>query len=251
MDKQNLIYSTVQLRNDNCEGTGVIVDLTMEEGTCVPVIITNKHVIEGFDDIAFALTVQNEDGSYGILECILKGAASKCVFHDACDLCAIPLSYLINETKKLNRMIAASFVSIDEIAMADDFIRCDAIADVYVIGYPNSFRDMRNNLPIAKKGVTSTPLFSDYDGRKEFLVDCGILKGNSGSPVYIKVDSSNYKLAGIIYATKNMSLDAYFYDGDGRKHCVDCWVSSGIGIAIKAQEILDLAFKINSMKTDL
>lgn len=211
----------------------------------------NKHVIDGCDDVSITITVKLEDGHYATQNCKLVAVTSKCILHNTYDLCAIPLSLLFQKTYNMKRMIVASYVKISELAMADTFAECDAISDVYVIGYPNAFRDKKNNLPIARKGVTSTPLFSDYEGRKEFLVDCGILEGSSGSPVFIKDKGDDYKLAGIVCASKMMSVEAKYYDSKGESGEGYCWISTGIGAAIKAQEILDLATEINKIKTDI
>lgn len=251
MDKQNLIYSTVQIYTDKKDGTGVIMDLSFEPDVCVPVIITNKHVIEGCDDISITITVKLENGHYATQICKLVAVTNNCIIHNEYDLCAVPLSLLFQTTYNMKRMIAASYVKISELALADTFATCDAISDVYVIGYPNAYRDRKNNLPIARKGVTSTPLFSDYEGRKEFLVDCGILEGSSGSPVFIKDKGDDYKLAGIIYASKMMSVEAKYYGNKGESGEGYCWISTGIGVAIKAQEILNLATTINKIKTDI
>lgn len=244
MDKKYLIYSTVQLRNDEGEGTGVIVNLANGFENDVPVIITNKHVIEKCPDIELTLTVQTKEGNYATQECKLVGAREKCIFLDEYDLCAIPLRPLFMGLSGMERLVVASFVCLGEFATAKDFAESDPISDLYVVGYPDGFRDRKNNLPIAKKGVSSTPLFSDYEGRKEFLVDCGLCQGSSGSPVFIKGKTNNYKLAGIVYATKNISVEGSVKDANGNVNRALFWVPSGIGIAIKAQEILNLRKKL-------
>lgn len=247
MDKQNLIYSTVQIRTDKVDGTGFIMDLTDEPNTCIPVLITNKHVIEGCDDVEITLTLQKEDKSYPTQKIKLLKVVDKSVFHDTYDLCAIPLSLLFKKTYDSGNLVVGSFLSINEIAMATDFAKADSISDVYVVGYPDAFRDIRNNLPIARRGVTATPLFSDYEGNKEFLIDCGIVEGSSGSPVFIKNDNGDYKLAGVVVEAKKMTVEVELKNSQ----IGACWIPTGIGVAIKAQEIMDLALKIYNIKNDI
>lgn len=248
MKKDHLIYSTVQLLTDTGEGTGLLADLTFESGTCVPVVITNTHVIESNQNIEIIFTLQNKDGKYTTCKYKLQNVVDKCICHEKYDLCAIPLSLIFKSTYSMNRAIVASFISINEIAIADDFLKCDSIEDVYVIGYPNAFRDSKNNLPLARKGITATPLFADYEGDKKFLVDSGIIEGNSGSPVYFKTNTG-FKLAGIICASKKMSIEIQKNGINDNGLC--CWIPTGIGIAIKGQAILDLAIEIKKIKSDI
>ncbi len=248
MDKQYLIYSTVQIMTDTGEGTGFIMDLTDNPNRCIPVLITNKHVVEGCTDIEIVLTLQNNDGTLVTQNHKLINVVDKCVSHDKYDLCAIPLNRVLEKTYKSGQTVVGSFVVVDELAMATDLIKTDSIEDVYVVGYPNAFRDRRNNLPIARKGVTATPLYADYEGEKEFLVDCGILEGSSGSPVFIKLINGEYKLAGIIFAVKRMCAEVDYKNDKGEEKQGTCWIPTGIGVAIKAQEIMDIALKIYKIK---
>lgn len=248
MNKQYLIYSTVQIMTDYGEGTGFIMDLTNDINRCIPVLITNKHVIKGCSDIEIVLTLQNKDGTLVTQNHKLVNVVDKCVNHDKYDLCAIPLCLVLEKTYKSGKTVMASFVTVNELAMADDFLKTNSIEDIYVVGYPNAFRDRKNNLPIARKGVTATPLYADYEGEKEFLVDCGVIEGSSGSPVFIKLDDGNYKLAGIIFAAKKMCAEVDYKNDRGEEKHGTCWIPTGIGVAIKAQEIMDIALKIYKMK---
>jgi len=59
------------------------------------------------------------------------------------------------------------------------------IEDILFIGYPDGRWDSKNLLPIARKGITATPYYIDYEGEKKFLVDASVFPGSSGSPVFI------------------------------------------------------------------
>ena len=60
----------------------------------------------------------------------------------------------------------------------------DAIEDILFIGYPTGIYDRYNNSPIARKGITATPIALDYEGKYQFLIDASIFPGSSGSPVF-------------------------------------------------------------------
>jgi hypothetical protein len=54
-----------------------------------------------------------------------------------------------------------------------------------MLGYPKGYGDTTNNYPIVRRGTTATPIKSDFDGKKEFLLDIPIYNGSSGSPVVL------------------------------------------------------------------
>jgi hypothetical protein len=61
----------------------------------------------------------------------------------------------------------------------------DAVEEVLFIGYPCGIWDARNLLPIVRRGITATPIYIDFSGRKQFLIDASVFPGSSGSPVFI------------------------------------------------------------------
>jgi hypothetical protein len=67
-----------------------------------------------------------------------------------------------------------------------------------MIGYPKGFWDRVNNLPVVRKGITATPIYIDYNGKKEFLLDIPIFSGSSGSPIVLFNEGS--------YSTKKEGL---------------------------------------------
>jgi hypothetical protein len=54
-----------------------------------------------------------------------------------------------------------------------------------MVGYPIGLSDQVNHKPIVRKGITATNAKNDYDGKKQFLIDCACFPGSSGSPVFI------------------------------------------------------------------
>jgi hypothetical protein len=45
--------------------------------------------------------------------------------------------------------------------------------------------DQTNNLPVARRAITATPVVVDYDGQPKFLIDGSVFPGSSGSPVFL------------------------------------------------------------------
>jgi V8-like Glu-specific endopeptidase len=84
--------------------------------------------------------------------------------------------------------------------------------DITMIGYPNGIWDETHNFPVFRKGITATNPRYDWNGNKEFLIDCACFPGSSGSPVLLlnmggyftrmgmQLGSVRLKLLGILYA---------------------------------------------------
>ena len=54
-----------------------------------------------------------------------------------------------------------------------------------MIGYPKGLWDTAHNLPLLRKGITSTHPSFDFKGKREFLIDAACYPGSSGSPVFL------------------------------------------------------------------
>lgn len=112
---EKITYSTVKL---SCKlkdgrisnGTGFIIDLceNKEEGICIPLLITNKHVIENSVDTTFEFCKKNEEGDPVDTETVSITVSS--TFwnkhpDDSVDLVSLPLSKVISLTKEHNQNI--------------------------------------------------------------------------------------------------------------------------------------------------
>ncbi|MCD4705895.1 serine protease [bacterium] len=60
-----------------------------------------------------------------------------------------------------------------------------AIEDVIMVGYPNGLWDQKNNLPLFRKGITSSHPAIDFNGKNIGAVDMACFPGSSGSPIFI------------------------------------------------------------------
>jgi hypothetical protein len=61
----------------------------------------------------------------------------------------------------------------------------DALEPVTFIGYPNGIWDSKNLLPIARRGMTASPISVDFENTPRFLIDASVFGGSSGSPVFL------------------------------------------------------------------
>lgn len=80
----------------------------------------------------------------------------------------------------------------------------EAIHDIMMVGYPMGMFDEENNLPIVRKGITSSHIRSNFQNKPEVLIDAAVFPGSSGSPVFLcQHPESNLfraKLLGTAYA---------------------------------------------------
>ena len=73
----------------------------------------------------------------------------------------------------------------DLIPSEDTLRKLDALEEVVFIGFPVGIWDSTNFLPIIRRGTTATPVYVDFQGKKQFLIDASVFPGSSGSPVFL------------------------------------------------------------------
>ncbi len=74
----------------------------------------------------------------------------------------------------------------------------DAVEDVMFVGYPNGIYDVKNLMPIVRRGITATPFQIDYEGKPKFLIDASVFPGSSGSLVFIANSGGYFDKSGVL-----------------------------------------------------
>jgi len=194
---EKLTYSTIRIEckdsNGNTStGTGYFFRFkeNKETGEHIPVLITNKHVINNALEGKLIFTKATEDyepvdtDHYPV---IFKDFENQWIKHpdETVDLCALSIAPLLNQLqeKKINVFYIPLDMSI--LPTEEQLNDLSALEDVIMIGYPNGIWDQYNNKPILRKGVTATHPKLDYNGKKEFMIDMACFPGSSGSPIFI------------------------------------------------------------------
>lgn len=259
---EQLLYASIKIdvldkNNKSYSGTGFFFNLFDDKQNRVPIIVTNRHVVDssktirlyfnkgknGAPDLGPALVVDIPNDSKTVI-----GHPDKNV-----DLVAIPIAFIDREFD--NRKIDTFRISLDENLIVEDSIQkkeLKAIEDVWMIGYPNGLWDSANNLPIVRKGTTATSPYINYGGKREFLIDMAAFGGSSGSPIYyyrdVYTDKKTYKamvgpklyLLGVLYAGPLYTVEGTVVKTSPQDDVskVRTGIPMNLGYVIKASEIL-------------
>ncbi len=261
---EKLAHSTIRIEcvlNDGSvsTGTGFFFALHRTEEKHMPLIITNKHVVNGASTGRFVLTRKKNDGGPDIGNSHrfeLEGFESAWQPHpdEKIDLCAMPLGPLLKMAEDQN--VNFFFVPIDMalIPTESEIDNLVGLESITMVGYPNGLWDETNNLPIFRKGVLASDYKHDWNGKKEFLIDAACFPGSSGSPVMLfdigqyhdrrgmNVGSSRVKILGILYAGPQHTIEGeveVVTIPTGQRAISATSIPNNLGICIKSEAIRD------------
>lgn len=192
---EQLMHTTVRLEcslhgGNTSTGTGFFFSFKIDEQTHIPVIVTNKHVINNSVRGTFVLTISDKKGEpvIGSYERIVfDNFESLWVKHpDAnVDLAVFPIAPIIRQAEQRGIKFYSPPLTEELIPTQEHLEDLSGLENVTMIGYPNGIWDEKNNMPIIRRGVTATSPKYDYNGLPIFVIDCACFPGSSGSPVLI------------------------------------------------------------------
>jgi len=179
---------TLGLEGEQKVGTGFIFSYKSDNKRYL-FLVTCKHVISGAKE--GMLTFIKSDGQKPLLgegyRLKIEDFENAWFKHKSehVDVAILPfvpiLDHISNQgVQVFFRSIPANLVPSDE-----KLKEIDAVEDVLFIGYPVGLWDPKNLIPVVRKGITATPVFLDFKGEKQFLIDASVFPGSSGSPVFI------------------------------------------------------------------
>jgi len=246
-------------------GTGFFFNLFPQGEQSVPVLITNKHVIRGAVSGIINLTLEKAGGGpheSGRVQVRLNFDNGWIEHPDPnVDLVMLLCAQFLNEALQQNRKIFAIFL--DGGLIWDDATNkanLTPVEDVLVVGYPDGIWDEVHNAPIFRKGITATSPILDFNNRREFLVDCAIFPGSSGSPVFlynpsgwagrngsVNVGNPRVSLLGIIYAVALHMVTGeikIIQAPTSAQPIAFSGVPNNLGICIKSSRILEFELEL-------
>lgn len=207
-------------------GTGFFY-LFSKADQIIPLLITNKHVLDGANAIGltFHQVAENSDKPLpgaGRLISFQSNQVSIIRHHDPhVDLAAIAINPLIEHATN-NEGWTPYIKCLDKSVLPSAQMIADfsALEDVVMVGYPIGIVDAVNNFPIVRRGITSTPYTANYQGKREFLADIPVYGGSSGSPIFVMNEGSwstvnglamgtRFALIGVLYAGHTETIDGH------------------------------------------
>ena len=201
---EQLLYSTVRIvANNNSTGTGFFFNF-VSEGNEIPVIVTNKHVVNNNkkEEVKFYLHIKN--GDFPDDDSLNISFVTDWYFHPDQDLCFCFVAPLFQQIKKqAKKDVYYNPVNEDLIWNNKKLEDLSAIENVVMVGYPNGLWDKKNNLPLFRKGITSSHPAIDFNDKNIGAVDMACFPGSSGSPIFVMNENEYIDKKGRHYIGSN------------------------------------------------
>lgn len=225
----------------------------------VPVLITNRHVVEGFRNIRVVLSTAPDprQATPERRRVLAFDRLDEVVYFHAnpnIDLAAILLRPILERNVDDGSTFYLEDISLKDFAAEGIESRLRFVEDVLVVGYPQGLWDETRNLPLFRHGITASPAMLDYNGESKFLIDCSIFPGSSGSPVFLYNFPAYIEDGKVSFGERCALLgvvsSVMVHDVEGTVEEVDIPTAttvmmspmpSNLGVVIKAREILKLA----------
>jgi hypothetical protein len=188
---EQLFHSTVRIETIDANGgpssgTGFFFSFYAGPGASAPAIVTNKHVVRNRNRGFFHLTMNNGErgpdiGNHERIE--LLDFANCWIEHPdpEVDLAVTFIGGLLTQLKQIGKEPYIVTLDKELIPTPDELSELNAVEEIFMVGYPNGLWDAKNNLPLIRRGITSTPPAIDYNDRPEFVIDAACFSGSSGS----------------------------------------------------------------------
>lgn len=168
-------------------------------------LVTNQHVLHDRTVLTLRLRLIEKDT---LQQCTGIGKmpiiTERLIECQDTDIAAYPINELIDDYEKKGCQLDYYFIN--QSYIVSELEKLQWIEEIVAIGYPMNLTDEGTYYPMSFKGITTTPIIRKLDGKPDFLIDCNISKGGSGSPVFIEKNGT-YKLVGIVYG--NIRCESY------------------------------------------
>ncbi|WP_436664220.1 S1 family peptidase [Alicyclobacillus acidoterrestris] len=260
-----LMYSTMKITaldgglNEISSGSGFFYACNVIDGEGYLLLITNKHVLDGAQHAKLHFNLKDISTE----QPIIGRYSSHTVFNISTlrvdhpdpnvDLAAIRIGHVAQNL--ISRGIHPYFSSLtkDLIPTQEQWESFTAIEEVVMVGYPNGIWDQVNNFPVFRRGITATHSRYQYNGKDEFLIDCAVFPGSSGSPVLL-FNQGSYSQDGQLFIGSRMLLlgiqfavyqhstvgDIQVVDVPAAKRSVSVsMIPNNLGFVIKSTKLLD------------
>ncbi|MBE5090659.1 trypsin-like peptidase domain-containing protein [Bacillus thuringiensis] len=260
---------TVKISCDNgTSGTGFFFNFEFN-GKTVHTIITNRHVLEGVNSINIVFSTNDYfsamDRTVSKFTVNYSEIQQNIIYHSDpdVDLCALIITTIIKHKIENELHFEISHLGMQHIPSDEELEGLRFVEELTMVGYPNGISDVKNNLPIFRRGTTATHPGVDFNGKLECVIDMTVTPGSSGSPVFI-YNSDGYKQrnGNIIFGNERLIFlginKAVFTLGtlgeiieipSPTKLMAHSNIGINLGIIVKSKAIYDLEEQIKSRVT--
>ena len=271
---EKLLFTTVRIETDKevgtelkvCNGSGFFFKFRVGSDSFLHVIVTNKHVIRGALKGRFNLheyDKANGKPSGKFFQIELNEFEHRWIHHPdtSVDLCAMPVKPILEGAKKQGREVFSVSFEESNLPTQDLLNNLTAVEDILMTGYPNGLWDRANNLPLIRKGITSSHPALDYCQRSEFMIDAACFPGSSGSPVMLANIGSHpnkrggitlgnrIALLGVLYAGPQITVKGEITNAPVPTETTQSSqinIMMHLGLVVKSQELLKLGDAVKS-----
>lgn len=193
---EQMMFNTVRLEClDGSSGTGFFFNFEFEDNKIVPVLITNKHMVNNNpkETMKFQLHLRDvADPKNALNESYSVTFQTDWIFHSSKDLCFTFVNPLFEEVqRRTGKHVFSIPLSEDLIYDQKKLEELSALEQVVMVGYPNGLWDQIHNYPLFRRGYTAAHPAYDFNRRSIGVVDMACFPGSSGSPILI-LDEMGY-----------------------------------------------------------
>lgn len=230
---EQMLFCTIRIETEYANGTtgigtGFIYRANAKkkengETESQPVIITNKHVVENAIKTTFYLHVRDEEGNFSgkVRQVSLQKPIEPWILLSDLDIAFCGLGPIIEMIK--SEGLEVFYKGIEKDALLGDIELKEVMpgSEIFMVGYPDGLSDERNYLPLVRRGILSSNIKFDFNGKKEFVIDAACFPGSSGSSVFLSCFGHKITKEGVSMGECKINLLGILWGGpitdiDGR-----------------------------------
>lgn len=190
---EQLYFTTILIESENdlgemSVGTGFIIDAELKNHHA-SFLVTNKHVVAGGKNGILRFHLKKDNGPYPG-----KGYKLRVPHFEqywighpdtTVDVTVMSMSLILQQAKSAGKELYYRSIPQHLCPSENELEKLDAMEEIVFVGYPSGIYDDTHYLPVARRGMTASPVQVNHNGERRFLIDAAIFGGSSGSPVFI------------------------------------------------------------------